>query len=343
VDAAAHGAQQTRSVGAVVPGGTVQLVPVAQREPTPVQLRHTRPSVSVTSEIASPQATVVGAGHAGQHAPSRHVAPVSQRVPRPGQGSPPAHVSGMAAPQATSLAPRQTPRHSQTPPTQLWPRPHAPSQRPPQPSGAPHAAPASQEGTHSQSPVSGLHSSPGSLQGPMQKPPQPSGAPHAASAGQLRTHVHVPPMQRSGAVHSGSHPQVAMQRPLLQTSPLAQVTPAHGFTMHAPARQNCPSGQVTPSHADRGVQVKWHAAPSPHRASQGEISAQRPRAGSQNWPDGQLTPSHATGRQPGKQSPSMQVSSAPHTTPRQGSTVATQRARHRSPVAHGSPSSHGSG
>lgn len=234
----------------------MHVVPGSHDVPTPVQLRHVRPSESLTLVIASPQAVALAAGHGGQHAPSRHSPPASHRVPRPVHASPPAHVAGMSTPHATSLAARHSRLHSQRPSTQPCPRGHAPSQRPPQPSGAPHAASGAHEGTHSQSPVSGLHSSSALAHGPQQNPPQPSGVPHAASAGQRRTQAHTPPMQRSGAAHGGSQPHVATQRPSWQTAPRSHVTPAHGFVMHAPARQNCPSGQRTPSHRERGVHVR---------------------------------------------------------------------------------------
>jgi hypothetical protein len=255
LDEAAQGAQQTRSVGMLVPGGTVQTSPGVQAVPTPPHVRHVRPSVSVTV-IGTPHAMLAAAGQAGQHAPSMQLAPSSQRVPSPLHSSPPTQVAGMASPHATSVGARHSSRHSQLPSTQPWPSGQVPSQRPPHPSGAPHTPSGGHDGTHSHRPVSGLHSSSAFSHGPIQNPPQPSGAPQVASAGHRGTQVHLPEMHRSGATHAGSQPHVAMQRPSWQTSPRSQVTPAQGFAMHVPARQNSPSAHVTPSHAERGVQER---------------------------------------------------------------------------------------
>lgn len=145
----------------------------------------------------------------------------------------------------------------------------------------------------------------------------------------------VPAMQREGASHSGSQPQVSTQVPFWQISPRSQVTPKQGLARHAPARQNSPSSQVMPSQAERGVQVRWHAPSSPQPAAHGSMSAQVPRDGSQYWPSGHETPSHATGRQPGKQVPATQVSSAAQRTSAHGSTSATQIARQRSSPSQG--------
>ena len=109
-----HGAQHTRSVGALVPGGAVQIWPGSQLVPTPPQVRQVRPSVSVTS-IGVPQVMVEAVGHAGQHAPSRQLAPSSHRVPCPVHSSPPTQVAGMSSPQATSSAARHSLRHSHRP------------------------------------------------------------------------------------------------------------------------------------------------------------------------------------------------------------------------------------
>jgi hypothetical protein len=68
--------------------------------------------------------------------------------------------------------------------------------------------------------------------------------------------MHVPPMQRDGASHSGSQPHVSTQVPFWQISPRSQVTPKQGFSRQVPARQNWPSSQVMPSHAERGVHVR---------------------------------------------------------------------------------------
>jgi hypothetical protein len=108
-------------------------------------------------------------------------------------------------------------------------------------------------------PRSGLHTScaPGQL--PLQKPPQPFGAPHIAPAGQLGTQMQWLSMQRAGGVHAGVHAHVSWHVPLLQTWPGLQCTLKHGLFTHVPARQNCPSGHVTPSHTERGVQVRSHA------------------------------------------------------------------------------------
>lgn len=93
-------------------------------------------------------------------------------------------------------------------------------------------------GTHSQRPVSGLQTSCAPVQLPLQKPPQPSGAPHAASAAQCVMHSQWFAMQRWGGMHGGSQPQVSTQWPLLQTCPGSQVTPKQGLVRHVPARQN---------------------------------------------------------------------------------------------------------
>jgi hypothetical protein len=281
VEADGHAPQQTRSVGRLVPGGLTQLSVAGHAVPVPVQSRHTRPSPSRGSRIGSPQATSRVAGQRGQHEPMRHSAPVGHRVPVPVQVALPMQLSGTSSPQSTMSGVRHVSVQVHMPATQVRPSVQGPSQRPPQPSESPHAASAAQLGMHSQRPVSGLHSSRGPAQGPTQKPPQPSGSPHAASAAQRGMHVHTPAMQRSGAMHGGSQPQVCTQLPFWQTSPRAQVTPKQGFGRQVPARQNSPSAQLTPSHAERGVQVRWQARSVPHAASQGTTSAQAPREGSQ--------------------------------------------------------------
>ncbi len=343
LEAAAQAPQQTRSSGALIPGGLVHVVPAVHIAPTPGQVRHARPVVSIAAGIVSPHGTALAAAQLGQHASMRQVAVPSQRVPRPVQSMLPMQVSGMSVPQSTISAARQPSPHSQAPATHVRPSVHGPSHSPPQPSDVPHVASMGQLGMHSQRPVSGLHSSRGPGHGPTQKPPHPSGAPHAASAGQRGTHVQRPAMQRSGGMHGGSQSHVGTQVPFWQISPRAQVTPKHGLGRQVPARQNSPSAHVMPSHAERGVHVKWHASASAQRASHGTIGAQLPRAGSQNSPAGHDTPSHATGRQPAKHSPATHVSSAAQRTPSQGSTSATQTARHRSPSAvHGLAVAHGS-
>jgi hypothetical protein len=281
LEAGSHGAQQTRSVGPVLTGGEMHTVPRSHSVPTPSQVRHARPIESIAGGISTPQGIVRELSQRGQHASSRHSEPASHSVPRPEHGEPVLHVAGMSTPHATSVGARHSSPHSQLPDTHVRPLGQLPSQWPPQPSGAPHAPSEGQCGTHSQVPVSGLHSSPGVGQGPVQKPPQPSGAPQTASAGQRRTHVHTPATQRSGATHAGSQPHVPVQSPSWQTSPGAQVTPAHGFGMHAPARQNSPSAQVTPSQAERGEQLTWQVDPSPQAASHGWMGTHVPLAGSQ--------------------------------------------------------------
>ena len=328
--APAQSPQQVRSVGCVVPGGLTQ-VPVAHIVPTPVHVRHTPPSVSRGLGTGTPQSTDASAGHAGQHAPAAsQVAVPAQRVPVPVHGLLPMQVGGIAAPQSTMSGATQVAVHVHMPATHDRPPVHGPWQRPPQPSSAPHATPAGQEGTHSQRPASGLQASWGPGQAPSQKPPQPSSAPHAEPAGQCRTHTQRLPMQRSGGAQAGLHAHVSTHVPSLQTCPASHRTPKQGFAMQAPARQNCPSEHVTPSHAERGVHVKLHAASAPQLASQGTIGTHPPVAALQYSPAGQVMPSQATGRQPAKQRPSRHVWSAAHVTPSHGSTSDTHPAWQRS-------------
>ena len=274
-------AQPPQQVRSTPPPGLSTQAPLLHIVPVPLQSRHTAPAALRASGMGMPQPTLPAAPHAGQQLPSRHSLPAAQRVPSPVQAMLPMHVAGMSMPQSTIAGAMQSSVHVHDPATQLRPSVHGPLQAPPQPSGAPHIAPGAQLGMHSQSPVSGLHSSDAPGQVPGQKPPQPSGAPQAASAAQRGTQTHEPPMQRAGATHAGSQPQVSMQVPFWQISPRSQVTPKHGFGRQLPARQNSPAAQVTPSQAERGVQVRWQAPSSPQPAGQGVMSAQVPRAGSQ--------------------------------------------------------------
>jgi hypothetical protein len=237
--AVGHCPQHTRSAGAVVPGGFTHDWPeIVHSVPTPVQSLQVRPRSSTESGIASPHVTVDAATQPGQQLRITQVDPDGQRVPSPGHVLDPIHESGMSVPQSTIGAGKHASVHAQTPSTQVCPDAHGPLHSPPHPSDAPHIASVGHMGIHSQSPVSGLHSSWGPAQVPLQNPPHPSGAPHAPPRSQRGTHTQVPAMQREGAIHAGSHPHVSMHVPLEQTSPGAHVTPKQGFVRHSPARQN---------------------------------------------------------------------------------------------------------
>jgi hypothetical protein len=257
VAGSAHGAQHSRAVSSVVPGGLTHVRPGLHREPTPVQLRHVLPAASRAAGIGVPHGYSLGAEQIGQHAPiASQSLPSGQCVPVPGHATPPMHVGRSATPQSTVSGGAQVSVQVQLPLTHMRLPGHGPRQRPPHESSSPHAEPGVHEGKHWQRPVSGLQTSCAPLHAPLQKPPHPSGAPQSASAGQCGMHTQRLSMQRCGGVHAGEHPHVSTQVPFAQTWPAAQCTPKHGFAMQSPARQNCPSGHVTPSQSECGVQVK---------------------------------------------------------------------------------------
>lgn len=239
----------------------------------------------------------------------------------------------MGAPQATveGSVPGQRGSHTQrrSSGSQRSVSPQPPRQRPPQPSSAPQAAVAGQEGTHVQVLVAGSHDSPAREHEPGQRPPQPSSAPQGASGEQSGAHTQAPKTQRSlrPRLHGGEHWQESRQRPLTQTEPSAQVTAAQGLSRQAPSTQYCVAAQTTPSQAVRGKHWRWQAWPSGQGAEQRRRAVHSPLPGSQNCPPGQTTPTHGVGKQPGTQRPSMQVSRAAQATPAQGSRTATHWAK----------------
>lgn len=274
--------------------------------------------------------------------------PLAHRAPVPHEG-PPGHALGTSAPQAVSRTvagsghrgmhtQRRASGSQRSPAPQPW------SQRPPQPSSAPHAAVDGQLGVQVHRPVVTSQVCRGSAQVPGHRPPQPSSAPQAASGAQRGVHSHRPNTQRSLAprAHGGSHAQVATQRPFTHTEPAAQVTAAQGFCTQRPSTQNSESAQVTPSQRVRGAQPTWQTVPVGQGAEQRATRAQRPVALSQNSPAGQRTPLQGAGKHPAMQRPLKQVSCAAQRTPSQGSCSGTQRAEHASAPQTFSPFSQGS-
>jgi hypothetical protein len=164
----------------------------------------------------------------------------------------------MAAPQATvpGSVPGHRGSHTQrrASGSQRSVGPQPPRQRPPQPSSAPHCAPAGHDGTHTQLRVVGSQVSPALAHEPGQRPPQPSSAPQGASGEQSGAQTHIPKTQRSlrPRLHAGEHWHESRQRPLTQTEPSAQVTAAQGLSTQAPSTQYCVAAHTTPSHEVRG-------------------------------------------------------------------------------------------
>ena len=60
---------------------------------------------------------------------------------------------------------------------------------------------------------------------------------------------------REPRVQGGVQPQVSVQRPLTQTDPVAQVTPAQGLASQRPSTQYCESVHTTPSQGECGAQA----------------------------------------------------------------------------------------
>jgi hypothetical protein len=141
--------------------------------------------------------------------------------------------------------------------SQRSPSPQPSSQRPPQPSSAPHALVFGHRRVQLQVKRTGSHVAKGFSHGPTQRPPQPSSVPHGVESWQSVVHRHRPITQRSRGVRvqGGSQPQVGVQVPLTQTAPDGQVTPAQGLATQRPLTQNSPAAHATVSHAVRGEQV----------------------------------------------------------------------------------------
>ena len=156
-EGSAHPPQQVRSVAP--PGRSTQAVPLPHMLPVPLQVRHTAPEASRASGMSTPHATLPAPGQRGQQSPSMQSLPDAQRVPSPVQIELPMQVAGIATPQSTMPAERQSSVQVHAPATQVRSRSHGPVHGPPHPSGAPHTASGAQLGMHSHKPVSGLHSS----------------------------------------------------------------------------------------------------------------------------------------------------------------------------------------
>jgi hypothetical protein len=251
-----------------------QRCPLGQRVPVPVQ-----GEVVQLLPMGRPQSTALAAGQPTLQTqrpvlPSQ-VSPLAQRVPVPHDG-PPGHTLGTGAPHATSAAAlgsghRGTHSHARASTLHRWPAGQGWSQRPPQPSSAPHAASGGHRGVQVHMRVVGSQVAPSRSQRPRQRPPQPSSAPQSASGAQVGVHSQRPNTQRSlgPREHPWVHAQVSMHEPFTHTDPALQVTAAQRFRTHWPSAQNSPSAQVTPSQGVRGVQVTWQVDPSGHAASQG--------------------------------------------------------------------------
>lgn len=303
----------------------VQTRPPVQRVPVPAQAAPVQPV-----RMGSPHATASAGGQVTVHSqrpptqawPASHIVPVAH-------GGCPGQTLGMGEPQATveGSVPGQRGSHTQRRASgsqrSLVPQP--PRHRPPQPSSAPHSAPAGHEGTHTHERVAGSQVSPAREHDPGQRPPQPSSAPQGESGEQSGAHTHMPKTQRSlrPRLQAGEHWQESRQRPLTQTDPSAQVTAAQGFSTQAPSTQYWVAAHTTPSQEVRGKHWRWQAWPSGQGAEQPRTASQSPVPGSQYCPSGHTTPVHGVGKQPATQRPSTQVSRAAQVTPAQGSRTAT--------------------
>ncbi len=214
-------------------------------------------------------------------------------------------------------------------------------QTPPQPLLPPHDAPVqfgTQPPEHTpavQMPLCG--------QVPWQRPPQPSGEPHAENQVHVgsQTGGHSPAMHSVSS--QPSHSQLSTHSPSRQNEPSSQFTPAQGFVKQTPPTQTDPFPHSMSSHGSGGAgatQVNPQALPSGHGASQAETSTHSvsvaPTA-TQRVPSAHSTFAQVDGaKHPSMHSPPTQVFRAPHTTPVHGSAVGTQAASQALPSGHSS-------
>jgi hypothetical protein len=150
--AEAHAIGRTRAAR-----GLTQVSPVPYRKPTPPQFLQVRPSTG--SGMGIPHATSLAEAQDGQQAHRGTSSRSGSACRSPDTPHPPRACQRNAFPTGDHVGGRASRGADALAVDALRPSAQGPSQRPSQPSGAPLMASAGQDGTHSQSPVSGLHTS----------------------------------------------------------------------------------------------------------------------------------------------------------------------------------------
>lgn len=304
--------QQVRSSGIGIPGGFTHEVPAAQREPTPVQVRH------AGSGIGSPQSTLEALAQFGQHVPPT---PPVQLVPAPQpavpvplqtrQIAPLASVtSGMSIPQGTLEAAGQAPQQvcvsAPGGSTHIVPAGHML----PKPGHVRHVAPpamgsgiSSPQGTLAGAAQAvqhepAMHVAPDGQRVPVPAqgslPMQVSGTSSPQSTIAAGTHVsaqvHTPAMHvresGQGPMHLPPHPSLAphgasgAQRGMHSQRPVSGLHSSLGEAQVPVQKPPQPSSAPqTPSGAHEGVQMQRFAtqrAGGMHGGSQPQVSTQVP-------------------------------------------------------------------